>query len=141
VRKIKSRSARQPRINVKRAEEGKPKIGIKCFHCKSLIKDNEDYFGIFRNSHRGANLSFHVTCFVSVAGEDYAKQLDYAAAECRKCGSSTAPAGRILCGSCNNSITPCEKCGSPMRPRINSNNMSAFLGCSNYPNCKHTRRL
>jgi ssDNA-binding Zn-finger/Zn-ribbon topoisomerase 1 len=115
--------------------------GIKCFHCQGKIKDNEDYFGIFRKSYRGANVNFHVQCFENVAGEEYTTQLEYAVKECRKCGSSGGSTNRILCNACNSAIAPCEKCGSDMRPRINSHNQSVFLGCSAYPGCRNIRRL
>ena len=35
----------------------------------------------------------------------------------------------------------CPDCGAPMVERINSHNLSSFLGCSNYPDCKHTDKL
>lgn len=36
---------------------------------------------------------------------------------------------------------PCPSCGAPMVERINSINLSSFLGCSRYPECRETRKV
>ncbi|MGC4130235.1 MAG: topoisomerase DNA-binding C4 zinc finger domain-containing protein [Bergeyella sp.] len=40
----------------------------------------------------------------------------------------------------NTNPKKCE-CGSIMQVRINKKTSEKFLGCSNYPNCKKTRKL
>lgn len=34
----------------------------------------------------------------------------------------------------------CDKCGSPLQPRKNKSNGQWFLGCSNYPKCRNTKK-
>lgn len=35
----------------------------------------------------------------------------------------------------------CDKCGAPMVRRKNKAKRTEFLGCSNYPNCRHTQEV
>lgn len=38
-------------------------------------------------------------------------------------------------------VIDCRECGRPMCERVNSGNSSRFLGCSGFPDCKHTEQL
>jgi ssDNA-binding Zn-finger/Zn-ribbon topoisomerase 1 len=38
-------------------------------------------------------------------------------------------------------ITKVCTCGRAMVPRVNSINGSEFLGCSGYPDCRHTEKI
>lgn len=35
----------------------------------------------------------------------------------------------------------CSACGAPMTERVNSRNLSTFLGCTRYPECDHTEKI
>jgi len=41
----------------------------------------------------------------------------------------------------NRNPTICTSCGSTMRTRVNRSTGERFLGCSNYPNCRHTQPI
>lgn len=35
----------------------------------------------------------------------------------------------------------CPACGAPMVERINSHNLSSFMGCTRYPECHETQKV
>lgn len=35
----------------------------------------------------------------------------------------------------------CSACGAPMVERVNSRNLSTFLGCTRYPDCDETQKI
>lgn len=45
----------------------------------------------------------------------------------------------LIVRAARNAEKPCEKCGGPMR--IREGKTGVFLGCGNYPKCKHTRNV
>ncbi|WP_170456017.1 nuclease-related domain-containing protein [Ruegeria arenilitoris] len=48
---------------------------------------------------------------------------------------------KSLSGQQGTMLAKCPKCGSAMAKRTNRKSSSEFLGCSNYPKCKGTRRI
>jgi len=36
---------------------------------------------------------------------------------------------------------PCPECGAALRYRQNHENMTFFLGCGRYPDCRHTEEI
>lgn len=38
-------------------------------------------------------------------------------------------------------VKRCPECGRPLVERVNRQNNTTFLGCSNYPECRHTEPI
>lgn len=79
----------------------------------------------------------------ALEGEFVSYKLDTNMGRCRKCDITCPPiviqTSNKLSSIMKSKMSICSECGGELIERIGSR--GRFLGCKNYPNCKHTESI